>query len=301
MVAFAASLVLVSSLIAQASEPTLPHLVRRDGRHALIVDGAPFLILGGQCHNSSAWPSTLPKVWSAIEALHANTLEAPISWEQFEPDQGRFDYAIVDELLASARERKVRLVLLWFGTWKNGSSHYLPLWMKRQPELCPRIVGKDGRRVDSPSPHAPALLEADTRAFRALMRHLKTARPAAHGDHGAGRERARRLEHDPRLLSGCPEALHGARPGGASKRWARTAAPGATGRLSSARTRTSLPRLVGGALRRPGGCRRQGGVPAAALRQRRPPRPASQPPAGTYESGGPTDGARRLEGGRAGG
>ena len=119
-IAFVASLVLASHPITQAGEPTLPHLVRKDGRHALIVDGAPFLILGGQCHNSSAWPSTLPRVWSAIEALHANTLEVPISWEQFEPEPGRFDYAIVDELLAGARERKVRLVLLWFGTWKNG-------------------------------------------------------------------------------------------------------------------------------------------------------------------------------------
>jgi beta-galactosidase GanA len=178
------AIALVSSLAlagccpaAEAGEPALPHLVRKDGRHALIVDGAPFLILGGQCHNSSAWPATLPRVWSAIEALHANTLEVPIYWEHFEPEPGRFDTSIVDGLLAGAREHGVRLVLLWFGTWKNGSSHYLPLWMKRQPELCPRIVGKDGRRVDSPSPHTPALLEADARAFRALMRHLKKADP----------------------------------------------------------------------------------------------------------------------------
>jgi hypothetical protein len=176
-IAYLASAVLAASPAARAAEPTLPHLVRKDGRHALIVDGAPFLILGGQCHNSSAWPKALPRVWSAIEVLHANTLEVPVSWEQLEPEQGRFDYSIVDELLAGARERKLRLVLLWFGTWKNGSAHYLPMWMKRQPELSPRIIGKDGRRVDSPSPHAPALLEADTRAFRALMRHLKAADP----------------------------------------------------------------------------------------------------------------------------
>lgn len=172
-----ASFVLAGGVTAGAAEPALPHLARKDGRHALIVDGAPFLILGGQSHNSSAWPKTLPNVWEAVEALHANTLEVPISWEQFEPEPGRFDTSIVDELLAGARERKVRLVLLWFGTWKNGSSHYLPMWLKRQPELCPRIVGRDGRRVDSPSPHAPALLEADTRAFRALMRHLKEKDP----------------------------------------------------------------------------------------------------------------------------
>ena len=176
-VALLASAILAGGLVAQAAEPTLPHLVRKDGRHALIVDGAPFLILGGQSHNSSAWPSTLPKVWSALETLHANTLEVPVSWEQFEPKPGKFDTSIVDELLVGARERQLRLVLLWFGTWKNGSAHYLPMWMKRQPELCPRIIGKDGRRVDSPSPHAPALLEADTRAFRALMRHLKEADP----------------------------------------------------------------------------------------------------------------------------
>jgi len=81
----------------------------------------------------------------------------------------------VDTLLQEAREHNTRLVLLWFGTWKNGSSHYMPLWTKSQPDKYPRIIGKNGRRVDSPSPHAPATLEADIRAFSALMRHLKSA------------------------------------------------------------------------------------------------------------------------------
>src|ERR1022692_2855857 len=175
--AFAAAAVFAGCLCAQADEPGLPHLVRKDGRHALIVDGAPFLILGAQSNNSSAWPATLPRVWSAIERAQANTLEVPVYWEQLEPERGKFDYSVVDQLLSGAREHRVRLVLLWFGTWKNGSSHYLPMWLKRQPELCPRIIGRDGRRVDSPSPHSPALLEADTRAFSALMRHLREADP----------------------------------------------------------------------------------------------------------------------------
>ena len=81
----------------------------------------------------------------------------------------------MDTLLKEAREHNARLVLLWFGTWKNGSSHYMPLWTKSQPDKYPRIIGKNGRRVDSPSPHAPATLEADIRAFSALMRHLKSA------------------------------------------------------------------------------------------------------------------------------
>jgi len=159
---------------AQADNNPLPHFVTQDGRHALIVDGAPFLILGAQSHNSSAWPAMLPKVWPAIDSLHANTLEIPIYWEQFEPEPGRYDTSILTTIIEQARQHDVRLVLLWFGTWKNGSSHYLPLWLKNQPEKCPRTIGKDGRRVDSPSPHSAAALEADRHAFSAFMRLLKS-------------------------------------------------------------------------------------------------------------------------------
>jgi beta-galactosidase GanA len=173
----AAAVVLCPTLGAQTSPAPLPQLVEKDGRHALLVDGAPFLVLGVQAHNSSGWPAMLPKVWPAVERLHANTLEMPIYWEQFEPEPGRYDTSTVDILIKEAREHHVRLVLLWFGTWKNGSSHYMPLWMKKDPARYPRMVDANGRRVDSPSPHASATLEADVRAFSALMRHLKTVDP----------------------------------------------------------------------------------------------------------------------------
>ncbi len=164
---------ILSSAYAQASDPSLPHLVQENGRHALIVDGEPFLILGAQCHNSSAWPATLPQVWSAMAALEVNTLEIPIYWEQFEPQPGQYDYSVLDTIITQARVHGLRLVLLWFATWKNGSNHYMPQWMKLQPELYPNITGAKGQAVDSPSPHSKAALEADTRAFTAFMRHLK--------------------------------------------------------------------------------------------------------------------------------
>ena len=91
---------------AQGDDNSLPHLVTQDGRHALIVDGAPFLILGAQCHNSSGWPAMLPKVWPAIDFLHANTLEIPVYWEQFEPEPGKFDPSVVDTILKQAREHQ---------------------------------------------------------------------------------------------------------------------------------------------------------------------------------------------------
>jgi beta-galactosidase GanA len=170
------------ALQAQVKEHPVPRLVENDGRYALLVDGAPFLMLGAQSNNSSDWPATLPKVWPAIEYLRANTLETPIYWEQFEPKQGQFDYSQVDTILAQAREHHVHLVLLWFGTWKNGSQHYMPEWMKLDPERYSHVTNKSGELVDSPSPFAAASLEADKRAFAAFMQHLKLKTKPAHGE-----------------------------------------------------------------------------------------------------------------------
>lgn len=164
-------------VVAQTVSRPIPRIVQKDGRYALLVDNAPFLMLGAQVNNSSAWPRVLPKVWPAMEYLHANTVEMPIYWEQFEPTQGRFDYSVMDTLLAQAREHHMHLVLLWFGTWKNGSGHYMPEWMKLSPERYPRMTGTDGRAVDSPSPYSDATLDADIQVFTAFMRHLKSVDP----------------------------------------------------------------------------------------------------------------------------
>jgi beta-galactosidase GanA len=184
--AVAAAMGLAASLgMAQGAAPmgkaqvggasSMPRLVQEDGRWALMVDGAPYLMLGVQVNNSSAWPGVLPEVWPAVERLHANTVEAPVYWEQMEAEQGRFDFSVVDTLLAGARQHKVRLVLLWFGTWKNGSPHYVPEWMKRDEVGYPRVVDDKGAARDTMSPFAATTLAADTAAFAALMRHLKVA------------------------------------------------------------------------------------------------------------------------------
>jgi hypothetical protein len=169
-----------SAAKAPAADPAskssqLPKIVQKDGRFALLVDGQPYLMLGVQANNSSAWPDYLDKVWPAAELLHANTVELPVYWEQVEATQGKFDFSLVDQILKQAREHKLHLVLLWFGTWKNGSSHYTPEWIKLDQTKYPFVKRKDGSTVDSPSTFSPARLEADKTAFAALMRHLKQA------------------------------------------------------------------------------------------------------------------------------
>ncbi len=162
---------------AQHSTAPIPSIAHTDGRYALMVDGTPYLELGAQIHNSSAWPSTMPAVWAAIEAINANTMEAPVYWEAMEPEQGHFDFSQVDMLVDQSRQHGVRLVLLWFGTWKNGSGHYIPQWMKQDGARYPHLILEGGRSVDSLSPHAPATLEADKYAFSRLMQHLKAKDP----------------------------------------------------------------------------------------------------------------------------
>jgi hypothetical protein len=119
----------------------------------------------------------LPDVWTAVAGLHANTLEVPVYWEQLEPGENKFDFSLVDTLLAEARAHHTRLVLLWFATWKNGSNHYMPAWMKLLPVKYPNCIGMGGGFVDSPSPIVDATLQADKKAFVAFMRYLKGADP----------------------------------------------------------------------------------------------------------------------------
>ncbi len=169
--------ILAGNTFSQQTRNPLPTVIQKNGRHALLVDGEPYFILGGQAHNSSGWPAMLPGVWSAVKSLHANTLEIPVYWEQLEPEQGNFAFSIVDTMLSQARQHHVRLVLLWFATWKNGSNHYMPGWMKRDALKYPNVSGQNGKLIDSPSPHSDATLMADIKAFTALMTHLKKTDP----------------------------------------------------------------------------------------------------------------------------
>lgn len=169
------SLIPISLVAADA-----PRFVEKDGRWALMVDGKPFLILGGQVHNSSAWPSELPRVWKSLEELHANTVEAPAYWEQIEPQQGKFNWDNIDAVVKGAREHNLHVVILWFGTWKNGNMHYVPAWVKTDTKRFPRVIRADGEAIDVLSASSKSNLDADKAAFVALMKHLKTLDETEH-------------------------------------------------------------------------------------------------------------------------
>lgn len=169
-----AGLSLLAISLAGLGQTPAPTLASDGGRHALLVDGAPYLVLGAQIGNSSAWPAVMTKVWPALEALHVNTVEAPVYWEQIEPQPGKFDWTNVDTLIDGAREHHLHLVLLWFGTWKNGNDHYVPQWVKSDPQHFPRMINSAGAPIDDLSANSSANMEADRKAFSALMHHIAT-------------------------------------------------------------------------------------------------------------------------------
>jgi beta-galactosidase GanA len=163
------------ALAAQAA-PELPYLRRQGSATQLIVDRQPFLILGGELHNSSASsPAYLEQLWPTLKAAELNTVLAPVEWDQIEPAEGRFDFTVLDAMLQQARAHNTRLVLLWFGAWKNSMSTYVPAWVKHDSQRFPRARSRSGEAQDLLTPFAPATLAADTAAFRAMLVHLKQA------------------------------------------------------------------------------------------------------------------------------
>ncbi|NMN04624.1 MULTISPECIES: DUF5597 domain-containing protein [unclassified Novosphingobium] len=157
---------------ADAATP-LPRIETRNGRHALIVDGAPFFMLGAQANNAVNYPAYLDTIWPVLDRIHANTLEVPVAWQQIEPVEGQFDFSYLGTLLDQARQHDKRLVLLWFGTWKNTNYSYTPDWVKLDNRRFPRMKRKDGEDHQVLSAHGANTLASDKRAFVKLMEYIR--------------------------------------------------------------------------------------------------------------------------------
>lgn len=160
------------SLLAQ--NPEIPHLKKQGDRIQLIVDGTPFIILGGELGNSTFTSiENMSAVWPKLEAMNLNTVLAPVFWELIEPEQGVFDFTLYDELIEEARRNNFKLVILWFGSWKNSMSSHAPAWVKTNQKTYPRAKDENGISQEILTPFSDNNLRADLNAFSALMRHLK--------------------------------------------------------------------------------------------------------------------------------
>jgi len=152
----------------------VPHFQKQGTATQLIVDGAPFLAVTGELGNNTATSlENMQPIWSKLVAGNLNCVLAAVHWAQLEPAEGRFEFALVDGLIQEARRNNLKLVFLWFGSWKNGLSSYVPYWVKQDYKRFPRIQTKGGKTLELLSALGDATRDADARAFRALMRHIK--------------------------------------------------------------------------------------------------------------------------------
>jgi len=168
------SLLAVLVLPVRAQVELNPHLRRQATATQLVVDGKPFLILGGELGNStSSSLEYMRPFWAKFVALNLNTVLMPVYWELIEPEEGKFDFSLVDSLIQEARRHQLRVVPLWFASWKNSMSCYAPAWVKTNQQRFPRAQDGAGRGMEILSAFNKDNLDADSHAFAALMRHLR--------------------------------------------------------------------------------------------------------------------------------
>ena len=172
---------LIYSCLLQVAAQAIPKLLKNGNYVQLLVDNKPFLVLGGELGNSSASSNEYMRpIWPKLKEMNLNTVIAPVYWELMEPVEGKFDFILVDSLIENARLFNMKVVLLWFGVWKNSMSCYAPAWVKTNTTKYPRILDKTGIPQEIVTPFNKNNLEADKKAFTRLMQHIKEVDSKVH-------------------------------------------------------------------------------------------------------------------------
>ncbi len=176
----AAALALLTLLTAlpaiagSASSEGVPHLRKSGSTTQLVVNGQPLVMFAGELHNSSSSSLAYMKpIWPRLAGLNLNTVIASISWELVEPEEGKFDFRLVDGLIQGAQEHQLKLVFIRFGTWKNGDAAYVPAWVKTNLTRFPRCHHRAGINTTQLTALSEENVKADAKAFAAVMRHIK--------------------------------------------------------------------------------------------------------------------------------
>jgi hypothetical protein len=170
-----AAMLLLSVLSTSCSkQKPIPFLKQQGTAKQFIVDGKPFVALCGELGNNSATNiDYMRPIWPVLTGGNLNSVIAGISWAMIEPEEGKYNFNIVDDLINDARKNNIKLIFIWFASWKNGKSSYIPDWVKLDYKRFPRIKINDTETIELLSPLSDENRNADARAFAALMKYIK--------------------------------------------------------------------------------------------------------------------------------
>jgi hypothetical protein len=157
-----------------------PHLRRTAHATQLVVNGRPMLLTAGEVRNSaSSSREWMQHVWDKCVRSQLNTVLAVVPWDMMEPEEGQYDFSVIDYLIEDARIYGMSLVPLWFGAWKNGLSHYIPSWVKTDTKRFPRARATAGN-TEILSPMGTEARDATARAYAALMARIRERDAGTH-------------------------------------------------------------------------------------------------------------------------
>lgn len=153
---------------------TIPRIIRENGRFCFLVEGRPFIALAAEAHNSAASsPDYMQYVWERAQELHCNTVLLPVYWELTEPRENGFSFDPVKQLITDARNHGMKLILLWFGSFKNGLSTYAPAWIKTNPKRFPRTENETRVKSKTLSMFGSDILAAERNCFKKFIEFLR--------------------------------------------------------------------------------------------------------------------------------
>lgn len=152
---------------------TIPRIAKKNNGFSFLVDDKPFIMLAAETHNSACTSREyMEHVWRKAEQINCNTILAPVYWELIEPQENHFDFSLVEELILDARQHNMKLVLLWFGSWKNGLSTYAPQWVKTDLNRFPRTEDEQGTKTKILSMFQSDIAAVERRAFKKFMTYV---------------------------------------------------------------------------------------------------------------------------------
>ena len=158
----------------------LPQIIKDSKQTRFLVDGRPFLILGLQWDCDSCFtPEEMNPLFPHAARMGANTVTLPTYWREIEPEPDHYDFRMLDERITQARANGLRVIPLWFATWKNACSFYAPDYIRLDDVTYQAALDRNGKPTVSKCYNAEATWQRDQAALVKMMEHIKQV----DGDH----------------------------------------------------------------------------------------------------------------------